>query len=228
MKVKILVGISVIITILYGCSQNNKNSYSGIDIDSADDIEEDVEEDAVAYDPEQYFIPNSDGHVYMTNDDYLRQLYSYNYMREYAIYQDFRNAALDRRINLDYKTIQNSVQFGPVDFYYYDAKFVPDNSIMQIYREQGMQPIISLYCKRGKMQKLFFSDEFKGSAMDNENRRLTIAYCLWLNGYEYVWDNCFGAECFILDLERWARRFWDRGSGGRFFAVAKRAELERS
>ena len=77
-----------------------------------------IEEEEQMPEPEQYFLPNSDGFIYVTNEDYLQRLYSYNYKDLYSSYDNFKIKAIKGDINLNYLTKQINHLGDSCDFYY--------------------------------------------------------------------------------------------------------------
>jgi len=160
-------------------------------------IVDEVDEQAV--DDTQYFLPNEDGYVYITDEIYLELLYKWNYSSKYQSFESFKKCAVERSINLDYKTLQCDTCV----FYYYYDRFVIDQEIRDYYNNNGLEKFKKKYCCEEKTE--ISSDKrhrynhlkFNSYSMNYEKgKKFTIAYFLWLNGYTYEYDNCFSEEFF--------------------------------
>lgn len=151
-------------------------------------------------DEEQFFLPNDDGYIYKTSGLYLRLLYNWNYHNSYSNYGEFKKLILNGKINLDYKTIQCDTCV----FYYYEDKFKIDSLVMVEYKDCDIRAFIDRYCKvmdscHDNKSLLWFKEDIDKK---DENKKLTIAYCLWLNGYHYHSRDCFNDDFFSKDKHR--------------------------
>lgn len=156
-----------------------------------------MEEEPEVADDLQYFLPNKDGYIYITNENYLNKLFSYNYSEIYVSYGDFRQDALYGKRNLDYLTRQYSHNLDSiVDFYYYQEKFKLDHRILDYYKSKGLEEFMKKYVKIYNGE-LLLSDALE-SEDEGYNTILTIAYCLWRHGYMYE-EGCFKPRGFYFD-----------------------------
>lgn len=143
-----------------------------------------IEEEEPMPEPEQYFLPNNDGYIYITNEDYLQRLYSYNYKDIYPSYDTFRIKAIKGDINLNYLTKQINHIGDSCDFYYYKEKFTLQDSVMALFRTQGLEAIKERYLY--KRENIYgFEYAYKDTCYRDVDERFTVAYCMWLNGYVY-------------------------------------------
>ena len=153
-----------------------------------------VAEEDVIEENNQYFLPNTDGYVYITDDFYLGRLYNWSYDSVYSSFEEFQRDAVSSSINLDYKTIQCDTCV----FYYYYDRFKIDNIVMAEYKENGFSFFKDMYCQAedsSQENDSLLCYKANPDTMD-KNKKLTIAYCLWLNGYHYHSKACFNNYYF--------------------------------
>lgn len=154
-------------------------------------IDEDVEP---IPEPEQYFLPNNDGYIYLTNEDYLQRLYSYNYKETYSSYDAFRTKAIKGHINLNYLTKQINHMGDSCEFYYYEEKFKQQDSVMVLFQTKGIEKIKERYLHKSKNH---YGYEYAYNVRYRDvDERLTVAYCMWLSGYVYRYGDFEGTTYF--------------------------------
>jgi len=176
---------------LTSCSFDGKRQESN----SSDEVEvEYLEEEEEPYQDEQFFLPNDDGYVYFLDENYLQKLFEWNYDSCFSSYETFKELAVSGKINLNYKTIQCDTCV----FYYFEERFKLDNHVMEYYNNNSFDTFKGMYCQA--KDSTIANDSllsFKGNpdAM-KKNELLTIAYCLWLNGYDYYPVGCFNYYYF--------------------------------
>lgn len=158
-------------------------------------IQEDEEE---MINDNQYFIPNTDGFVYITDEYYLEKLYEQNYRSAYPSFEEFKDQALGGLFNLNYKTIQCDTCV----FYYYHDRFILNEEIMAYYQNNGIDNFKTTYCSPEIIERKS-NDEYECTMTFKQdpselriNDKMTIAYCMWMNGYTFIYDACFAIDYF--------------------------------
>lgn len=155
--------------------------------------EECVSEDIVILEPiitfddeeDQFFVIATDSFCYLTSGYHIHRMYDSLYSDSSINYKSFKAMVTTDGINPFFYNNNKDA-----DDNYYDRKFAIDKKVMLEYRQEGIDTIISKYCRVEDDSLLYFSKEFK------YNQRLTIAYCLWLEGYFFLYDGYSGLESF--------------------------------
>ena len=188
MKETIYLSILCILLSLVGCS-HHRNS----EIAQEEAVEEGIEQEMAEDDEELeglrcYFLHNTDGFVYVMDDFALEELYEWNYDSIYPTFEEFKKCTLDGSINLNNKTIQNDCVI-----YYGLGRFKIDSAVMTDYGNSDFSTFKDKYC-RTVSSLLTFKD-----VNVLKDKRLTIAYCLWLSGYKYYTKGCLGEVYFKME-----------------------------
>lgn len=134
----------------------------------------------------QYFVRSIDGRIYITDGAYLHYLFDDKYSNEIKDYDTFLSLLSKSPVNIIF---EDSVAHHQ---YYYDS-FTEDKEISSYYKKNGLIALQKKYCIYDKDQNELF---FKPLPV---NKKLTIAYYHWINGYVYYNECMSGAE-YILSI----------------------------
>lgn len=127
-------------------------------------------------DYKQYFIYSYGGRIYLTDGSYLHKLYNDRY-RNKIEYNHYLSSLLDSLA--DVKLEDSFSQ------YYYDS-FIEDKEVSAYYHKKGLKSLQKRYCsKEGDYLVI------KPTSVD---KKLTIAYYHWINGYVYHFGGLSGFE----------------------------------
>ena len=126
---------------------------------------------------EQFFLRGTDDSMYIATGGDLLNLYKIRYKKDYKNFREFWKIVVSGNITLDFRNLP--------DDHYYDYRFKLNQSIVNRYKAMGTLP--NKYCKpEGDI--IWFS---QGLTFDE---KFTVAYCFWMNGYEYVYACMTGTE----------------------------------
>ena len=129
----------------------------------------------------QFFIRSVDGRIYITDGHYLHHLFDDKYSNEIKDYDIFLSSLSKSPVNI---ILEDSV----VHYRYYTDSFIEDKEISSFYKKNGLKALQKKYCIYNKdHSKLFFKPL-------SVNKKLTIAYYHWINGYVYHHECISGAE----------------------------------
>lgn len=134
----------------------------------------------------QYFIHSTDGYIYITDGNFLHQLFNDKYLYEIENYNAFLSFLLKNPVNIK---LENSAK----NYRYYNISFTEDREISAYYKRKGLRPLQKKYCTYKKDKNRLF---FKSLPV---NTKLTIAYYHWLNGYTYYSECITGDEYLSKD-----------------------------
>lgn len=136
----------------------------------------------------QYFIPDTSGYVYFTDEHYLWLLYNKSSCE--IDYKSFIKQIQNDGSNYNYTTTffnPSTKEFGTFKYYY--RKFKTDSIVFADYVSLDFKEFTAKYCTNSE-GTLYFSQPY------SLDKRLTIANCFCKNGYYYEFGNTSGMECF--------------------------------
>ena len=146
-----------------------------------------VEERVPMSDKEQYFIPNDDGYMYIVYGDMLQRLYENRYYNDYRDYTTFKEIVVEGT-SIDFSTSIDGKKFD-----YFDERFVLDKSVMDYYIKNGVKALKEQYCQY-RNGRLEFT---KRIPFEKRDSRMTVAYCLWKNGFTFYYGGLSGEDFFL-------------------------------
>lgn len=141
-----------------------------------------------ADDHDMFFIAFPDGKAYLSSGFYLHRFYKdelsgiyedYDLFKEKIIAQDFDPESLRRFFN------DNTL------FKYYEIEFELDESVQSFFDSHSLGQFVDYYCKKTGNNMLTYKKKFF-------DKRMTIAYCLWTEGYDYNYDDYLAEEWYCL------------------------------
>ena len=135
-------------------------------------------------DYKQYFIQANGGRIYLTDGFNLHRLYNDMY-RDILEYNNYLSSLLDSLADVK---LEDSVCQ-----YYYDS-FFEDKEISAYYHRKGLKSLQKRYCSKERDYLVI-----KPTSVD---KKLTIAYYHWINGYIYHFGGVSGFEHLSLDKKR--------------------------
>lgn len=136
----------------------------------------------------QYFIRSVDGRIYITDGHYLHHLYDDKYSNEIKDYNIFLSSLSKKPVNI---ILEDSVSH----YRYYTDSFSEDKEISSYYKKNGLTALQKKYCICNKDHSELF---FKPLPV---NKKLTIAYYHWINGYIYQYGGMSGYE-YLMPCNR--------------------------
>ena len=134
----------------------------------------------------QYFFCSPAGDtVYVSHDALLRELYENKYQTAYESFDAFLQTLLAGKFH-------GTLCEDSVNYVYYDGSFEIEESIIEYYRQNGIERLKKKYLTY-RDGELTFKPSCKGDMMGS------IAYCMWQNGYEYVFNTVGGGSYFVKE-----------------------------
>ena len=195
MEMKLIIVVLLVVQ-LCGCVTHSEVKYNiNKDITSNPEVFEVYlpQEESVR----QFFLEGDDGYVYVSNGGTLAVMYNRQYKDRFDTYKDMICAALHEGFKLHFEIQDPYDENGTyADFL---ERFVCDRKIMKDYARLGADGLLRKYTRRNDDGDYEFLVSRKRHAT-----RMTIAYCLWKNGFYYV-DDGFVEYQFL-------RRQGDRGT----------------
>ena len=162
-----------------------ENDYMGNQVTSLPESPHYYDED------EQFFLILRDS-IYITYGSDLHSMYKCWFANYYPDYECFKST-----IERDGKRVGYSMSiFKKVDYVIFDEAFPIDRSIIQNYIENGIQSLIDRFCVLDNRKLKFIN-----ICDIPYDKRRTIAYCMWLNGYYFCYGGMTGEEYFIRQKE---------------------------
>jgi hypothetical protein len=130
----------------------------------------------------QYFLEGDDGYVYLTSGSYLGAMYNRAYKSSYNSYEEFISSALSDKLKLRFE-IEDPSRPCYADF---TDRFRVDEKIMGEYAKGGARVLLEKYLYLDdKYGEYIFRLKWKERV-----KRMTIAYCLWKEGYRFE-EDCY-------------------------------------
>jgi hypothetical protein len=179
--IKLYIKFLLFISVLLSCSDKRT-----IPLKSSDDSLVTLPVMKHYYDEEgkQYFIRSIDGRIYITDGHYLHHFFDDKYCNVIKDYDTFLSSLSNEPVNIN---LDDSVNH----FRYYVNSFTVDKEISVYYEKKGLIALQKKYCIYDKdNSKLFFKPL-------PANKKLTIAYYHWINGYKYQYGGVSGYEYLI-------------------------------
>lgn len=122
------------------------------------------------------FILSNDGDIIITNSDHLNYVYEKHYLHNNNTYKDFLIKVLNRNNKVDKK------EFDNISF----KSFKIDSVIKKEYQESSLDSFIKKYTLKSKISKNVLELNNKSK---NYQELMTIAYYLYINGYQVQEDD---------------------------------------
>ena len=163
-------------TFVLGCSilksdkkLQNKNKVIELEVTDAEDSDY-IEEQ------ELFFIPNQDGFVYLLYGSQLHTFYRKMYAHKYPDYQSFKMSILNDSI---VPPLPRRMKLPDCECYL-GEKFSEDSVVKSFFSHYSLDAFIEKYCFIMDNNRLGFLDD------KSYNKRMTVAYCLWQRGYDFI------------------------------------------
>ena len=138
----------------------------------------------------QYFLEGDDGYVYISTGGILAVMYNRQYKDKFDTYKDMICAALHEGFKLHFEIQDPYDKYGTYADYL--ERFICDRKIMKDYARLGADGLLRKYTRKNDDGDYEFLISRKKHAA-----RLTIAYCLWKNGFHYVDDGFVAYQVLI-------------------------------
>ncbi len=135
-------------------------------------------------DEDEYTFYRCKDSVYMVSGANLHIIYEYSFADKYRTYDMFKDAYLDGSPNIG--LTERDIRDLYVD------SFLIDSSILDFYNEKGLDCLLETYCDKDG-DKVRVHDFIN---VDYDKRR-TIGYCLWLNGYFPCYSDIYFDEFYL-------------------------------
>ena len=145
----------------------------------------------------QFFIRSVDWRIYITDGHYLHHLFDDKYSNKIKDYDTFLSSLSKSPVNIVFED-------SGAHYRYYADSFTEDKEISSYYIKNGLTALQKKYCIYDKDHSELF---FKPLPV---NKKLTIAYYHWINGYIYQHGDVSGYECLMKNTQK------DHGSNDHF------------
>ena len=177
MEIRTIINSIILATLLFSCGQNK----------GGNEVEEESSvlpaHQQFKYEGKQYFIKDHNGNIYITQGFYTRIMYKKQYAYKYKKYEQFLYDLLRGKIKSDFTYYEEGHKL-----YLYDRADKIDSDVWNDYK--------SLTFLSFKKKYLKLHEDGIWTFRPNQCISIvTVAYCMWLNGYFFD-DGCFSGMSF--------------------------------
>lgn len=188
---QVIIIVLLTATLFSNCSILNsdktlQNRNRSIELEISDEGHSDYVEEL-----ETFFIPNQDGFIYFLYGAQLRTFYKKMYTHVYPDYQSFKTAIINDSI---LPPLPRKMKLPDCECYL-GKKFSEDFAVKSFFSHHSLDAFIEKYC--------FVMDNNRLGILDSKSydKRMTVAYCLWLKGYDFVPGGNAGGDWLETDTK---------------------------